>query len=179
MNNDLIREIEIELTYLARELPKEIKGIEPISMLDVFIPEDPKIHSQLRARQKDDKYEITKKFPVSDHDKSIQNEFTIPLTKIEFESIIKASNKQTKKDRYKVVIGGHAAEVDVFHGDLEGLVLIDFEFNSQKDKSKFIPPACCLVDVTQEEFVAGGYLAGKSYKDIEDRLLKFGYEKLG
>jgi hypothetical protein len=35
-----------------------------------------------------------------------------------------------------------------------------------------------LADVTQEEFIAGGWLAGKKYSDIESFLNKYNYKKL-
>lgn len=40
------------------------------------------------------------------------------------------------------------------------------------------PPDFCLVDVTQETFLAGGMLCGKRYADIEAGLDRFGYRKI-
>lgn len=39
-------------------------------------------------------------------------------------------------------------------------------------------PDFCLAEVTEEDFVAGGVICGKSYADIESELARFGYEKL-
>lgn len=39
-------------------------------------------------------------------------------------------------------------------------------------------PEFCLADVTQDAFIAGGMLAGKSFKDIEKDLGKFNYQKI-
>jgi len=39
-------------------------------------------------------------------------------------------------------------------------------------------PDFCLADVTQEEFLAGGFLAGKKYLDIQSFLDKHGYKKV-
>lgn len=68
--------------------------------------------------------------------------------------------------------------MDVFTGELSGLVLIDFEFQSEEDKAAFTPPSCCLADVTQEDFIAGGQLAGKTYEDIRSDLARFNYSPL-
>jgi CYTH domain-containing protein len=76
------------------------------------------------------------------------------------------------------VINGHPAEVDIFVGQLEGLVVIDFEFDSEEAKSAFVAPGICLADVTQEMFIAGGKLAGKRYKDIKAELDRFNYSAL-
>lgn len=75
-------------------------------------------------------------------------------------------------------IDGRPAEVDVFRDLLAGLVLIDFEFDNEKEKQAFQIPDIALADVTQEEFVAGGALSGKSYSDILPNLQRFDYKKL-
>lgn len=56
----MTQEIELELTFLAKELPKDIKTVKPTRIIDIYIPDTPK-HSHLRLRQKGDKYEMTKK----------------------------------------------------------------------------------------------------------------------
>ena len=70
------------------------------------------------------------------------------------------------------------AEIDIFGGDLSGLVLVDFEFISLDKASQFVPPEFCLVNITQEEFIAGGYLAGKNFSDVQSRLNKFHYQQI-
>jgi CYTH domain-containing protein len=171
------QEIELELTYLASRLPSEIEGVQPVHMVDVYVPETAP-HPHLRLRQKNDKYEVTKKEPIDGADKSESLEQTIPLTKDEFEALMGASSKRVEKDRYKVAIVGKQAEVDVFKGALSGLVLIDFEFKTSQEKDSFVAPDCCLADVTQEEFIAGGILSGKSYQDIFPRLEAYNYKSL-
>ena len=132
-------EIELELTYLAREMPPEIKGIQPVVMEDVYFPDNVS-HAQLRARHKGDKYEITKKQPLKEGDASVQTEQTISLTKPEFEALTLSSTKKVKKLRYNTLINNYPAEVDVFQDALEGLVLIDFEFETAEDKELFKQP---------------------------------------
>ena len=68
--------------------------------------------------------------------------------------------------------------MDVFQDQLKGLVLIDFEFKTISEKSSFKTPSIALADVTQENFTAGGVLAGKSYQDIEPELARFNYQKI-
>ena len=123
------RELELELTFLAKEIPEGIKDVIPTRITDVYIPDTTK-HSHLRLRKRDNLYEITKKTPVKDGDASEQIEQTTPLTKDEFEALINCSQKRVSKDRYNIIIEGHNAEVDVFQDQLKGLVLIDFEFKN-------------------------------------------------
>lgn len=171
------QELELELTYLAKKIPAEIQNVQPTRIMDLYIP-DTAVHAHLRLRQKGDKYEITKKSPVKEGDSSEQIEQTIPLTKEEFEALATCSQKKVVKDRYEVKISNHLAEVDVFQENLTGLVLIDFEFTSSAEKAAFKMPKVALADVTQEEFLAGGFLSGKSYNDLADNLAKFHYQKL-
>lgn len=42
----------------------------------------------------------------------------------------------------------------------------------------FTKPDFCGKEITQEAFVAGGILAGKSYANIEEELTKHGYNRL-
>ena len=66
----------------------------------------------------------------------------------------------------------------MFQDGLEGLVLIEFEFRTEDAMRSFVMPEFCLADVTDEKFIAGGSLAGKTYQDIEENLNTFGYKKL-
>jgi CYTH domain-containing protein len=170
-------EVELELTYLACEIPAETKYVQPKRLLDIYVPENSD-RPFIRLRQKGNEYEITKKKPINDDDVSSQTEQTIPLDQDEFEALAAVSSRKVEKDRYKVTIDGHVAEVDIFDGPLKGLIVIDFEFDSEEAKHNFRPPSCCLVEVTQERFIAGGQLAGKSYADIEADLTRYNYKKL-
>ena len=171
-------DIEYELTYLAKFIPEQIKDSKPKTIIDYYLPETNCIHPKLRLRDKNGVYEITKKEPINSYDSSEQYEHTIALTKQEYDDLTKNLKRVVEKDRYNIVINGYQADVDVFKGKLAGLVLIDFEFKSAKNKNNFTPPNVCLADVTQEAFIAGGKLAGKTYNNIEKFLNVFNYKKL-
>ena len=172
------QELELELTFLAKELPDDIKTVKPTRIADIYIPDTPE-HSHLRLRQKCERYEITKKLPVTEGNASEQIEQTIPLTKEEYIALSNCSKKRVAKDRYNIMVEGKMAEIDVFVENLKGLVLMDFEFNTVQEKSVFKMPGLALADVTQEEFIAGGLLAGKTYNDISSELKRFNYRRIG
>ncbi len=44
-------ELELGRTFLAKELPKEIKGADFVEIIDTYIPDGPK-HLHLRLRNK-------------------------------------------------------------------------------------------------------------------------------
>ncbi len=169
---------EFELTYLAKkEVVQKLKDAPFKAMLDIYIPSTAK-HPTLRIRRSGEKYEMTKKQPIKNGDSSYQLEMTIPLTKEEFKELSMLKGKRVVKNRYLYKENGYVYEIDVFQGDLQGLILIDVEFKSNKEKKKFVAPLWVLAEVTQEDFIAGGMLCGKKYTDIEGQLKKFNYSKI-
>lgn len=169
-------ELELEKTYLLAKLPAGLKDCKFIEIVDIYIPAS-NAHPNMRIRKKGTKIELTKKIPIN-NDASKQTEHTIPLSEEEFEVLLTVPGKKVRKLRYYFPVNESIAEIDVFQDGLSGLVLVDFEFTNPEAQSKFEAPDFCLTEITQEEFIAGGYLAGKSYKDIENKLKKFNFEPL-
>ena len=171
-------EIELERTFLAKYLPKDLDSYPKKSMQDSFIPKQAR-HPVLRIRKNGEKFNITRKYPKNEADNSIMIEETINLSEEEYNSMQQIDGKVHQKIRYQYPTSdAKVCEIDIYQGDLKGLVVIDFEFNSTDEKDNFSPPDFCLVEVTQEEFIAGGYLCGKSYQDIQKNLEEFGYKKI-
>ena len=171
------KEIEFERTFLLKSLPENLEKLSSKEIIDIYVPKE-KAHPNLRIRKNGSKYEITKKSSVKGNDFSHQEEHTIALTEEEFKDFSKIDGKKTHKIRYEAEHNGKKYEIDVFQGSLKGLILIDFEFDSKEQKDSFQMPEFCLADVTQEEFLAGGMLCGKSYEDIKDKLEGFSYKKV-
>jgi CYTH domain-containing protein len=169
-------ELERELTYLVGELPADLDKFPSKIVEDNYIPFDA-VHPLIRIRRSGNRYFITKKYPVdttdgSDGDSSRQLEHTIDLTRAEYDFLNQLEGKRVKKRRFSYKVNGHDAEIDVCLGDLAGLVLIDFEFDSDEAMEKFVKPDFAKQDMSQERLVAGGVLAGKKFSDIADELLK-------
>jgi adenylate cyclase len=170
--------IELELTYLAKFLPEDLKECKHKEIIDVYLPKNSD-HPKLRLRKSGDKYEMTKKQVINAGDASEQTEETIILTEEEFNALNEQlEGKRVHKLRYYYDHNGKTAEFDVFQGDLLGLVVIDFEFETNEEKSSFEMPDFCLLDVTQELFIAGGMICGRNYSDVKEELARFDYKKL-
>ena len=169
---------EFERTFLVASIPEGLHSCESKEILDIYLPHISD-HPQLRIRKSGDRYDITKKQPAVEGDASHQIEQTIPLTKEEFAELSTLPGKRVHKLRYYYQEDGVAYEVDVFKDMLEGLILADVEFSSYEAMQNFTPAKWLLADVTQEKFIAGGMLCGKSYEDIEEDLAKYSYQKQG
>jgi len=169
--------IELELSYLAAAIPEGLEKCEHKTLSDVYFPASA-AHAKLRIRQKGDTFELTKKTQADPNNAGNQREENIQLTLEEYGALAAGEGRSLTKTRYYLPYRGLTAEVDVFEGALAGLIIIEFEFDSPEVKNAFVMPDFCLADVTQEEFIAGGVLAGKSYADLQPQLEQFRYRPL-
>lgn len=169
--------IELEKTYLAKFIPKNLANCDHSEMMDVYLPAV-SAHPHLRLRKRGNILEMTKKTLINPNDSSSQLEQTIKLAQDEFDALVQVDGKRVRKVRHYLNLDGRTMEIDVFLDALAGLVLVDVEFESVEEKNSFPMPDFCLAEVTQEDFLAGGMLCGKSYADIEIDLNRFGYTKL-
>lgn len=155
--------LEIERTFLVKNIPNLI-FIKQTKIKQGYISSPP---SPLRIRQKGDAFELTKKIPLKENDYSSNEEINILLTGYEFKKLWTQVEKSLEKSRYCIDIGDNLiAELDIFEGDLSGLVFVEVEFPSQEMMKSFIPPEWFGKDVTQEDFSANSFLAGKTFDEI-------------
>ncbi|NCU29142.1 hypothetical protein EOM60_00845 [Candidatus Saccharibacteria bacterium] len=157
-------EMEYERTYLCQEIPQEYISGDPVKMVDVYVPEVAE-HPTLRVRQRGDRYVITRKAPV-DGDSSRQLEETIKLSAVEAEALMSSSSRRIEKLRYPLLWNGFEGELDVFGGEHEGLVMVDFEFTDTEKLKDFQQPDFCLAEFTHEVIVAGGILSGMKSDEL-------------
>ncbi len=171
-------ELEREYTFLMTKLPANLGEFPSKIIEDDFIPASSN-HPQLRIRRNGDSYVITKKSPETNGDSSRMIEHTIELSFEEYTALNQLPGKRLKKRRFAYQIDEYTAEVDVYLNNLEGLVLIDFEFSSDQAMADFIKPSFVGADITQDSLLAGGMLCGKAYTDIESYLAeKYDYKPL-
>ena len=173
------KETEMERAFLPSSLPSGLNLCNPNTITDIYLSSADDLMTKIRLRNNNgQKFQLTKKVVVDPSDVSVQDEHHIPLTAQEFAMFSALPGRVVIKDRYDVDIEGNAAEVDIFRGLLSGFVIIEFEFPNLQAKELFVPPEICATEVTQEDFIAGAYLAGKSYADISHDLTRLGYSQI-
>ena len=122
---------------------------------------------------------MTKKTEVDGEDSTHLHEQNISLSKDEFDFFANLiEGRRVHKTRYLYDYNGRTAEIDVFLDELQGLVVVDFEFDKKEEMDKFETPDFCLAFIGEEDFIAGGMLCGKKYDDIKEQLDKYGYKKI-
>lgn len=160
--------IEIEKSFLVKQIPGNLCQYKAYQMQQGYISS---VRPSLRIRKKGDKYELTKKLRLKEDDYSTCEELNIPLTEAEFNKLWPLIEKSLEKTRYIIPLeNGLQGELDIFHGNLEGLAMVEVEFKSKEQMEKFRAPEWFGKDVTQNEFSANAALAGKTYLEVKDKL---------
>ncbi len=135
--------MEIERKFLIKDLPKDLTSYPCSQIEQAYLNENP----VLRIRRKDDAYILTYKSKGM----MAREESEFPLTKEAYEHLrTKADGKIISKTRYFIPLAPHTIELDVFHGDMEPLIMAEVEFASIEEAKVFLPPDWFGQDVTMD-----------------------------
>ncbi len=172
----MLRMQETELTFLAKYIPEDFSKKNYIDLIDSYFFETGE--SIFRTRKKWNKLMLTKKEVDPSGDKSIHQEYTIPLSQKEYDQFTILPTKKTIKRRYFYKKDGYVFEIDVLWWNLKWLVLIDVEFTNKEARDLFIMPDFCLADVTQDEWVRWWTIAWQTYENLQSILDSYWYQKI-
>ncbi|MGI9168533.1 MAG: hypothetical protein ACR2G5_19465, partial [Pyrinomonadaceae bacterium] len=75
---------------------------------------------------------------------------------------------EIRKNRYPYVWEGRKLSIDMFLGDLFGLVLAEISFETDEELASFPPPPFAIADVTNDEVFSGGRLCHLTFEDIRN-----------
>ena len=173
--------IERERRYLLRDLPEGITRADPhLQITDNYMT-----GSRLRLRKvrqpRANKWivKFTQKFAPNPEDLSrtiITNTYLNAL-EAEVLSTIFNSN-EIRKNRYQFDFEGRRFSVDMFLGDLFGLVLAEVSFDTDGDLDQFPKPHFALVEVTNDELFTGGRLCELTFSEVRAEITKRGLLKV-
>jgi adenylate cyclase len=152
---------EIEKAFLVTIPPADLEKYPAKKLVDRYIPIDME-HPSFRIRQHGDLFILSKKTPTG---KGIYREQNIVITPEEYTVFEKVPAKIVQKKRY---LYGEDAQVDVFEGDLKGLIIAEFEFATEAEMNNFVAPKYCGKELTGIKELKGGSLCGKSYEQIKE-----------
>lgn len=137
--------VEIEYKFLVKEkIWDEIKKPEPIEIMQGYISRSE--DKVVRVRIKGKKGFLTIKGSTNGITRT-EYEYEIPLLDAQ-EMLDHMTDKYIQKHRYEIVEDGNTWEVDVFHGNLEGLILAELEVESED--AKFNKPSWIGMDVSND-----------------------------
>ena len=168
--------IERERRYLLQDLPEGLSRADHhLQITDNYIT-----GTRLRIRKvrdpKTNKWVVkfTQKFAPDPRDLSrtiITNTY-LNATEAELLSVFEAN--EIRKNRYYFEYQGRKFSIDMFLGDLFGLVLAETSFESDEDSEAFSAPPFALADVTKNELFTGGKLSEMRFEDVRDAIQQSG-----
>jgi CYTH domain-containing protein len=119
-------------------------------------------------------WKLTQKFAPDPEDFSRTYITNIYLTQAEYEMFAHLEGNEIRKNRYAYEHEGRNFSIDVFLGDLHGLILAEIGFESDDELDNFQTPSFAVMDVTNDPMFTGGRLVGLTADEIRQELKRRG-----
>jgi CYTH domain-containing protein len=168
--------IERERRYLLRHLPEGMTRADPhLQITDNYIT-----GSRLRLRKVRDPrtnkwtVKFTQKYAPDPNDLSRTIITNTYLNALEAEILSVFDTNEIRKNRYPFEFAGRKFSVDMFLGDLFGLVLAEVSFETDEELDNFPKPPFALADVTNEPLFSGGRLCELTFSDVRTEISERG-----
>ena len=160
--------VERERRYLLQDLPEGLNRADHhFQITDNYLTS-----TRLRIRKLRDPrtnkwtVKFTQKYAPDPNDLSRTMITNIYLNATEAEILSVFEANEIRKNRYRFEFGGREFSIDMFLGDLFGLVLAEVSFETDAELSSFPQPPFAIADVTNVEIFTGGKLSELTFEDI-------------
>jgi CYTH domain-containing protein len=142
-----VRVIEIERKFLVAEPPSDLERWPSTAIEQGYVALD-EDGTEVRVRRRDGRTWLTVKSGAG----RVRVEEEIEIEPERFERLwTLTEGRRLEKTRYELDAGdGLVLELDVYTGELEGLVVAEVEFDSEEAAEAFTPPAWVGADVTED-----------------------------
>ena len=153
--------MEIERKYLIKNMPPNLGSARKLEIEQGYLCTKPTV----RIRKCNDDYILTYKRKQKGSNINgnplMNEEIEVPLDKISYEHLKeKIDNYPIEKTRYVLPLDNNLhAELDVFHGRLEGLKFVEVEFPDKEASQTFVPPEWFGEDVSADPSYRNSYLS--------------------
>ena len=168
--------VERERRYLLRDLPEGLTRADPhLQITDNYIT-----GTRLRIRRVREPrtntwiVKFTQKFAPDPNDSSRTIITNTYLNALEAEVLSVFNSNEIRKNRYKFDFDGHTFGIDMFLGDLFGLVLAEVSFETDEELDNFPKPPFAMADVTHEPLFTGGRLCELTFSDLRAEIAERG-----
>lgn len=141
------RPIEVERKFLVGALPPNLTSYEHQSIRQgyLIISDD---GSEARVRDRAGSFTMT----VKSKGTLSRGEWEIVIDSSQFETLWPATDgKRVEKTRYTIPNGSNQIELDVYEGNLTGLITAEVEFPDEASAHAFEVPEWFAIDVTAEQ----------------------------
>ncbi|MDX6385911.1 MAG: hypothetical protein QOK48_3484 [Blastocatellia bacterium] len=168
--------VERERRYLLDDLPEGLtRADHHLQITDNYLT-----GTRLRLRKVRDPrtnkwvVKFTQKFAPHPEDLSRTMITNTYLNPIEADTLAIFEANEIRKNRYPFEFEGRQFAVDMFLGDLFGLVLAEISFAADDELDSFSKPAFVLAEVTNNDIFSGGRLSQLTFADIRQEIERSG-----
>ena len=166
--------LERERRYLLEDLPEGLTRASPhVQITDNYIT-----GTRLRLRKVrnplTNKWTVkfTQKFATDASDLSRTVITNTYLNALEAETLSVFETNEIRKNRYTFEHEGRKFGIDMFLGDLFGLVMAEVSFETDEELENFRKPRFAKAEVTNEELFTGGRLCELRFADLREGIIK-------
>ena len=170
MPQDRYARIERERRFLLAQFPSNATVVRNRRIRDNYIEGT---NLRLREQRYDDgltTFKLTQKLPARGNGGQQGFITSMYLTQDEFQVLVQLPARKLTKIRFSVPPFG----IDVFDGNLEGLILAEAEFDSSAAAEALTVPPFVAGEVSSDDRFTGGQLVRASRQDIQSWLLEYG-----
>ena len=146
--------VEVERKFFVAAIPGDLGHTDGVPTIQGYLALDGV--AEVRIRRKGDRCTLTVK-----RGRGLSRaEHEIALETAQFEELWPATaGRRVKKTRIEVPLGPLTAELDFYHGALEGLSTVEDEFTSMGGANAFVPPSWFGREITDDPRYANRRLA--------------------
>jgi CYTH domain-containing protein len=145
---------EIERKFLLEHLPDLIDDHEPTRIAQGYLARGDEVEVRVRARGDD------RLLTVKGGHGAVRTEVSVTLSPEQFDALWPLTDGQRiTKRRWVIPKDGVEYEIDVFDGDLDGLKLVEVEFDTAGASAAFTPPDWFGPEVTDDSRYRNASLA--------------------
>lgn len=166
--------IERERRYLLQDLPEGLTRADPhLQITDNYIT-----GTRLRIRKVRDPrtnkwtVKFTQKYAPDSNDSSRTIITNTYLNALEAETLSMFNDNEIRKNRYKFQYNNRELVIDMFLGDLFGLVLAEVSFDTDEEMKNFPAPPFAVADVSGLDLFTGGSLSQLKFEDVRDEIAR-------
>ena len=146
--------LEIERKFLITKLPANLESYPHADIVQGYFFNE--AEQLVRIRRKGNSYFQTTKSGQG----MTRQEYEEALTQALFEEERNnVGNRFLQKTRYEIPYASSIIELDIYRGKLEGLVVVEIEFTSEKEANAFIVPDRLGKELTGIPEAENAYLA--------------------
>lgn len=160
--------------FLIRDLPETLtRASQHLQIFDNYIE-----NTRLRLRRvrvphtKEQSWTLEHRFPVDENDRGCWKISEMFLHENEYQIFERFEGREIRKNRYFFELDDKQIAIDLYLGELWGLVTAKAGFETEAEMKHFEAPVFAIHEITNDAFFSGENLVGKKFSDVREEFEK-------